>query len=111
MINITFLRLRRPDISSNEYSMIVLLSININMQRAMKMVPKDVEYKIVYSRFLNNMKEDHYGAEAMPIQALAQPHSPGMNYSFTIHSTMSMVDWVTMARKANAPLIGQIRGR
>jgi tetratricopeptide (TPR) repeat protein len=43
--------------------------------RAIEIEPQKVEFKIVYARFLNNIKENYYEAENVLNGALAQPHS------------------------------------
>jgi hypothetical protein len=48
--------------------------------KAMEIEPDNVEYKIVYARFLTRVTEKYYEAEAVLKQALSQPHSREMDY-------------------------------
>jgi len=74
----------------NSKALMSLASVHVMLKRsgeaeeeflkAMELEPDNVEYKIVYARFLTRITEKYYEAEAVLKQSLSQPHSPEMGY-------------------------------
>lgn len=74
----------------NSKALMSLASMHVMLKRsgkaeeefleAIELEPNNVEYKIVYARFLTRIKEKYYEAEAVLKQALSQPHSPETDY-------------------------------